>query len=411
MNKVARYILLVITMSVFLFLTLWFIGLLWFVRYISRMPPWPFLLLFFAVVISLMVLMLWAVVMGKEHGAARVQPLLRIVNYLALALVLSPLFIVVGFFIVRLFIPAPEVYIRGAFIPFFGAPSLTAYILVHIGLMTFTAVTYAKVKIDKKRVEIVTTKIFETHAHYDHRQYNDDREAVLAKLADSEVGAVINIGCDMEASRASVALAERFDHFYATVGVHPHDAKTLTEPLLAELAALAQHKKVVAVGEIGLDFNRNFSPPEVQRKWFGRQLDMAAEAGLPVVIHSRDADEEVFSILEASPHRRGVIHAFPGDVALAQRYAALGFYLGIGGILTYDKTGRLRAVVKEMPLECLLLETDCPFLTPVPHRGKRNESKYLTYIVATIAMIKEVSEEEVRAQTWANACTLFGIDR
>jgi len=251
--------------------------------------------------------------------------------------------------------------------------------------------------------------IFETHAHYDHKQYANDRDALLTALPTQGVGAVLNVGCSMEASRASVALADAYPHVYATVGVHPHDAKTLTERAMDELRILAQHKKVVAIGEIGLDFNRNFSPPEVQRRWFIRQLELAQEASLPVVIHSRDADEEVFSIIKASPHRRGVIHAFPGDVTLAERYVSMGFFLGIGGILTYDKTGRLSAVVEAMPLGKLLLETDCPYLTPVPHRGKRNESAYLSYVVDAIAKIKNTTAEAVRAQTWQNAHTLFGI--
>jgi len=213
----------------------------------------------------------------------------------------------------------------------------------------------------------------------------------------------------MEASRASVALAQQYPHVYATVGVHPHDAKTLTARSMEELRTLAQHDRVVAFGEIGLDFNRNFSPQDVQRRWFVRQLELAHECALPVVIHSRDADEDVFAIIEASPHRRGVIHAFPGDVALAERYVSLGFFLGIGGILTYDKTGRLKAVVEAMPLDKLLLETDCPYLTPAPHRGKRNESAYLSYVVDAIAAIKNTSAETVRAQTWQNACALFQI--
>jgi len=251
--------------------------------------------------------------------------------------------------------------------------------------------------------------IFETHAHYDHKQYDEDRDAVLQALPSKGVGAVINVGCDMKSSRAGVKLTQQYPFVYATVGVHPHDAKTLTEASMNELAALAKNEKIVAFGEIGLDFNRNFSPPEVQRRWFKRQLELAAELDLPVVIHSRDADNEVFDILEASPHRRGVVHAFPGDVSLAQRYINLGFYLGIGGILTYDKTGRLKAVVEAMPLDKLLLETDCPYLTPVPHRGKRNESGYLSYVVDAIAEIKKMDAEEIKQQMYTNACALFDI--
>ncbi|MCL2203444.1 MAG: TatD family hydrolase [Defluviitaleaceae bacterium] len=251
--------------------------------------------------------------------------------------------------------------------------------------------------------------IFETHAHYDHKQYATDRDTLLHALAANNVGAVLNVGSDIRSSRASVALAEKYPFIYAAVGVHPHDAKTLTENAMTELKALAAHEKVVAFGEIGLDFNRNFSPPESQRKWFKRQLALAHELQLPLIIHSRDAEEEVFETLEASPHRRGVIHAFPGDEDLAQRYTGLGFHLGIGGVLTFDKTGRLRAVVEAIPLDKILLETDCPYLTPAPHRGKRNESGYLSYVVDAIAKIKKTSPQAVREQTWGNACTLFGL--
>ena len=254
----------------------------------------------------------------------------------------------------------------------------------------------------------VSDLIYDTHAHYDHRQYAKDRDAVLGTLPQQGIGAVLNIGCDMQASYDSVALAEKYDFIYATVGVHPHDAKTLTDKNLTKLADLAQHKKVRAFGEIGLDFNRNFSPPEVQRKWFIRQSDVAKQLSLPVVIHARDADEAVYKIITDSPHRRGVIHAFSGDVALAQKYVDMGFYLGIGGILTYDKTGRLEAVVKAIDLTWLLLETDCPFLTPAPFRGKRNESAYLSYVVDAIAKLKNTSAQEVRAQTYINGVNLFG---
>lgn len=256
--------------------------------------------------------------------------------------------------------------------------------------------------------------IFETHAHYDHKQYNTDRDALLSALPSHGVGAVLNVGCSMATSRISVAMAAKYNFVYATVGVHPHDAKTLTERNMDELRKLAVNKKVVAFGEIGLDFNRNFSPPDAQRKWFARQLELAYELDLPLIIHSRDAEDEVYETLAAAPcpagvdpQRRGVIHAFPGDAVLALKYIKLGYYLGIGGVLTYDKTGRLKAVVETAPLDKILLETDCPYLTPAPHRGKRNESAYLSYVVDAIAGIKGVSAEEVRAQTWANACALF----
>ncbi|MCL2500663.1 MAG: TatD family hydrolase [Defluviitaleaceae bacterium] len=300
--------------------------------------------------------------------------------------------------------------------------------------------------------------IFDTHTHYDFSQFDGDRDTVINALASNGVGMVLNVGSDMRSSAASVALARKYPFIYATVGVHPHDAKTLTERSMDELKTLAADRKVVAFGEIGLDFFRNLSPPDVQRKWFKRQLEIAWGLRLPVIIHSRDADEEVYGIMAGSPYGDGgrwlkggspvdgggaeglrslegevgrcnpsapppcgvtrncptlppggVIHAFPGDVALAQRYVDMGFYLGIGGVLTYDKTGRLKAVVEAMPLDRLLLETDCPYLTPAPHRGKRNESGYLRYVVDAVSQIKNVSPDVVRGQTYENARTLFGV--
>jgi len=251
--------------------------------------------------------------------------------------------------------------------------------------------------------------IIDTHAHYDHKQYDPDRAELLASMSAGGVQAIVNVGCSHRSSRASIALAEAYPFVYATVGVHPHDAKTLSDAELKKLERLCAHEKVVAYGEIGLDFFHNFSPPDVQRHWFKEQLQLVASLDMPVIIHSRDASEETFAIIEKSPLRRGVIHSFSGDVALAWAYANLGFNIGIGGVVTYDKTKRLPDVVDAIPLEKILLETDAPYLTPAPFRGKRNSSLYLTYIANTIAEIKGVSYENVCAQTTSNAQALLGI--
>ncbi|MCL2362907.1 MAG: TatD family hydrolase [Defluviitaleaceae bacterium] len=252
-------------------------------------------------------------------------------------------------------------------------------------------------------------QIIDTHAHYDHKQFNPDREELLGSMATQGVQTIINVGCSLPSSKASVALAEAYSFIYATVGVHPHDAKALSDKALQQLEALCDHDKVVAYGEIGLDFYHNFSPPDVQRHWFKEQLHLAASLGLPVVIHSRDSADETFSMIEKSPLRRGVIHSFSGDAALAWAYANMGFHIGIGGPVTFDKTKRLQNVVDTLPLDKILLETDCPYLTPTPFRGKRNNSSYLTYVADAIAEIKGVTAEEICAQTSENAQLLFGI--
>ena len=252
-------------------------------------------------------------------------------------------------------------------------------------------------------------RITDTHAHYDNKQFNPDRKELLSSVAASGIEAIINVGCSFRSSKESIALAEAYPFIYATVGVHPHDAKSLSDKELTKLEAMAAHEKVVAYGEIGLDFFHNFSPPNVQRHWFKEQLQLVASLDLPVVIHSRDSAEETFSMIEKSPLRRGVIHSFSGDVMLAWNYANMGFHLGIGGPITFDKTRRLQNVVDALPLKKILLETDCPYLTPAPYRGKRNISSYLTYVVDAIAEIKGITTEEVCVQTTANAQDLFGI--
>jgi len=250
-------------------------------------------------------------------------------------------------------------------------------------------------------------RLIDSHAHYEHNRFDTDRDALLQSMPDRGVDAIINVGCDIPSSIASVKLAEAYLHVYATVGVHPHEAKSLTDAKLNELKQLCTHEKVVAFGEIGLDFHYDFSPRDVQRYWFKRQLELVAELDLPVVIHSREADEEVYNTITESAVRRGVIHCFPGDGELAAAYANLGFHIGVGGVLTYDKTGKLRAAVAAVPLEKILLETDAPYLTPVPFRGKRNESQYLIHVAEEIAKIKGISVEEVCAATSDNVKKLF----
>jgi len=251
--------------------------------------------------------------------------------------------------------------------------------------------------------------IFDSHAHYDHKRFDKDRDTLIKALPSQSVSAIINVGCDISSSLASVKLAEAYAYVYATAGVHPHEAKSLCEAGLQTIKKLCTHKKVVALGEIGLDFHYDFSPRDVQREWFQRQLSLAYEIDMPVVIHSRDAHEETFAMIEASPMRRGVIHSFSGDAALAAAYVALGFHIGISGVVTFDKTNMLQDVVAAIPLSRMLMETDAPYLTPAPFRGKRNESHYLKYVVEAIAKIKGETAESVCTQTSANVKSLLNL--
>ncbi|MCL2386270.1 MAG: TatD family hydrolase [Defluviitaleaceae bacterium] len=253
------------------------------------------------------------------------------------------------------------------------------------------------------------SKIIDTHAHYDNERFKQDRHEIIKALQSNNVETIINVGCDLKTSKASVKLADTYPHVYATVGAHPHYVKSLTDETIKELQALCENKKVVAFGEIGLDFFHNHSPQDLQRHWFKRLLKLTHKLNLPAVIHSRDANEEVFTTIESSPVRKGVIHAFSGDATLAKAYVELGFHIGIGGVITFDKTDTLKQAVAAIPLDRLLLETDCPYLTPVPHRGQRNESAHLQYVSQTIAKIKNETPETINTQTSDNAKKLFGI--
>jgi len=251
--------------------------------------------------------------------------------------------------------------------------------------------------------------IIDTHAHYDNKQFESDRDKLLKSMNHNGIDIIINVGCSLRSSKESIDLAKTYPFVYATVGVHPHDTKSMSNAVINKIETMCSHEKVVAYGEIGLDFYHNFSPQDIQRYWFQEQLVLAASKHMPVVIHSRDSAEETFEMIQKSTLRRGVIHSFSGDIALAHAYVDLGFYVGIGGPLTFDKTKRLHGIVEALPLEKILLETDCPYLTPTPYRGKRNISSHLTYVADAIAMIKNISADDVCRQTSINARDLFGI--
>lgn len=248
---------------------------------------------------------------------------------------------------------------------------------------------------------------FESHAHYDDERFDDDRDELLASFPAEEIETVVNSSSDIASSRASIALAEKYPFFYASVGVHPHEVSKMREADIDTLRELSKHPKVVAIGEIGLDFYYDLSPRDDQRYWFKRQLALAEELDMPVIIHSRDASQECFDIISASNVRKGVIHCYSGSAPMAQDYADMGFYIGIGGSLTFKNNKKTVEVVEKLPLEKILIETDSPYLAPVPYRGRRNDSRLLKYVVEKISEIKNVPEIDICNITKNNAIELF----
>ena len=248
---------------------------------------------------------------------------------------------------------------------------------------------------------------FESHAHYDDERFDDDRDELLASFPAEGIETVVNSSSDIASSRASIALAEKYPFFYASVGVHPHEVSKMREEDIDTLIELSKHPKVVAIGEIGLDFYYDLSPRDDQRYWFKRQLALAEELDMPVIIHSRDASQECFDIISASNVRKGVIHCYSGSAPMAQDYADMGFYIGIGGSLTFKNNKKTVEVVEKLPLEKILIETDSPYLAPVPYRGRRNDSRLLKYVVEKISEIKNVPEIDICNITKNNAIELF----
>lgn len=253
--------------------------------------------------------------------------------------------------------------------------------------------------------------IFETHAHYDDVAFDEDREELLAGLPGQGVGAVVNIGASMDSCKKTLELMERYNHVYGALGVHPNETGELTEESFAWLAEHCRHPKCVAVGEIGLDYYWDEPEREVQQKWFRRQLQMARDLSLPVVIHSREAAQDTLQILreEHGEEIGGVIHCFSYTKETAQICLDMGFYIGIGGVVTFKNAKKLKEAVEMIPLERIVLETDCPYLAPEPYRGKRNSSLYLPYVVEKIGEIKRLQPEQVAAVTFENAKRLYRL--
>lgn len=296
--------------------------------------------------------------------------------------------------------------------------------------------------------------IFDTHAHYDDKAFEEDRDAVLASLRGAGVGRVIDVGASVRSLKRIPELAAQYDFLYGALGLHPDEVGQLTDEVREQITRGLKNPKMVAVGEIGLDYHWDVEPHEVQIRCFKEQIRIALQAEKPIIVHSRSAAEDTMSVIEelygaGSPakkvakqealkklqpdsyvevpgkewvwkkeipegpghhvKRKGIIHAYAYSAEHARIYTGLGFFLGIGGVLTYQNSRKLKKVVKEIPLEYLVLETDCPYLAPEPHRGERNSSAYLPEVVKAIAAIKEVPEAEVEAVTWENACRLFDL--
>jgi TatD DNase family protein len=253
--------------------------------------------------------------------------------------------------------------------------------------------------------------MIDSHSHIYLDRYHDDREAVIARAAAAGVTQLLQVGCDLEDSRTAVALSERVPGIYAAVGVHPHNATHLNAEVLDAFAALTHHPKVLAWGEIGLDFYYDHSPRDVQQAAFAAQLQRARMCAVPVVIHTRDAEPETLDILRRHPiPRRGHVHCFTGTPAMAEQVLALGFYIGFTGIVSFPKADNVRAALCVVPLERLLIETDSPYLAPPPHRGKRNEPAFVIHVAEAIAHVKAVPVAEVLEHSTQNFYRLYGRD-
>ena len=257
----------------------------------------------------------------------------------------------------------------------------------------------------------VEKMIFETHGHYDDEQFDEDRERLIAEFLEKDIDKVMNVGADMQSSRNSVELAGKYPHFYAAVGVHPSEVGDLTEDDMQALKQMTlENPKVKAIGEIGLDYHFDDDPPrDVQKKWFIRQLELAQELGMPIIIHSRDAASDTMEILKDMDGGRngGVIHCYSYSREQAREYIKMGFHIGVGGVVTFKNSRRLQEVVEDIPLEKIVLETDSPYMAPVPFRGTRNSALNIPYIAEKITEIKGVPVQKVYDQTYANALKMY----
>lgn len=253
--------------------------------------------------------------------------------------------------------------------------------------------------------------IFESHAHYEDARFDEDRKALLSSFPQKGIDYVVNVGSSLKTTQQSIALAKQYDFIYAAAGVHPEETAELNEENFAWLCEQMKQEKVVAVGEIGLDYHWDEPERKIQKVWFERQIALARQVSLPMIIHSRDAAQDTLDIMKVckAEEAGGVIHCFSYGVEMAREYLNMGFYIGIGGVLTFKNAKKLKEVAKYVPLDRILLETDCPYMAPEPHRGKRNSSIYLPYVAETLATIKGVDVEEVYQTTRENGKQMYMI--
>lgn len=254
--------------------------------------------------------------------------------------------------------------------------------------------------------------LIDTHAHLDFKEYDKDRDEVIKRAFEGGVEKIINVGCNLDRSQASINITKKYDQIFASIGVHPYDGKSDSIKTITErLFKMAKDEKVVAIGEIGLDYYRleKERNKDIQKRVFRTQLDVAKELELPVILHCRDAYEDMLDIIKKDNIKRGVSHCFLGNKEIAKRYLELGLYLSFTGVITFKNAGEVIDVVRETPLERILIETDAPFLAPEPHRGTRNEPAYVKYIAEKIATIKEIGYDQVAKVTTKNVEELFGI--
>ncbi len=251
--------------------------------------------------------------------------------------------------------------------------------------------------------------IFDSHAHYDSEAFNDDRKELLNVLPSQGVCGIINCGTDIASSLKSLEYADEFPFVYAACGIHPHEAEECKDGYISVLRNLCNDPKCVAVGEIGLDFHYDFSPRDIQKKVFEEQLVLAKELDLPVIVHDRESHEETLNLLKKY-RPKGVVHCFSGSVEMAKEVVKLGMYIGLGGAVTFKNARKPLEVAAIVPEDKLLIETDCPYMTPVPFRGKRNDSSYIPYAAEVIAAVRGVTTQEILDLTRANANSLFGLE-
>ena len=260
----------------------------------------------------------------------------------------------------------------------------------------------------------VNIMIFDTHAHYDDEAFQEDRAELLNSMTENGVAKIVNVGASLRGARDTYKMMQEYEFVYGAIGIHPDHAGELSIPVMIELRDMLKHEKAVAVGEIGLDYYWDKESHDLQKYWFQKQMELALDMNLPIVVHSRDAAQDTFDGIKRFHAGKpgfagGVIHCYSGSVEMAREYVKLGYHIGIGGVVTFKNARVLKEVAEAVPMEKIVVETDCPYLAPTPYRGKRNSSLYLPYVIEEIARIKGMNPEDVEKATYENACTLYRL--